>query len=385
MASGLNGGGGAAVPAPAERVTRAQVERQSALVAGEDLLKAILDSSPSIILVLNGTRQIVYYNRALLDLLHLDDPGDLLGMRPGEAVGCIHSGECLGGCGTAEACEFCGALLTIQDGLSGRAAERECRITRLVEGRSEALDLAVAARPVVIGGERFVTFSLVDISHEKRRRALERIFFHDVMNTASCVQGLADVVAQLAGGSAVHRSAETLRAASRQLVHEIVNQRTLAAAETNDVVLEPAPVSTLELLVEEVGRYSGFPVARQRKLEIDPEAADVRMLTDRALLGRVIGNMLSNALEASRVGETVRAGCRECGNEVEFWVHNSGVMPREVQLQVFQRSFSTKGGGRGLGTYSMKLLTESYLGGKVSFSSSPEEGTVFRARYPRVR
>ena len=36
----------------------------------------------------------------------------------------------------------------------------------------------------------------------------------------------------------------------------------------------------------------------------------------------------------------------------------------------------------GYGTYSMKLLSERYLGGSVSFESSEDTGTVFRARYP---
>ncbi len=48
---------------------------------------------------------------------------------------------------------------------------------------------------------------------------------------------------------------------------------------------------------------------------------------------------------------------------IEFWVHNHAVMPESVQRQVFQRSFTTKGRGRGLGTYSVKLLTERYLEG----------------------
>jgi sensor histidine kinase regulating citrate/malate metabolism len=54
-------------------------------------------------------------------------------------------------------------------------------------------------------------------------------------------------------------------------------------------------------------------------------------------------------------------------------------MPPEVQLQIFQRSFSTKGKGRGVGTYSMKLLTERYLGGKLAFTSAAGEGTTFTA------
>lgn len=58
----------------------------------------------------------------------------------------------------------------------------------------------------------------------------------------------------------------------------------------------------------------------------------------------------------------------------------------EVQLQLFQRSFSTKGqSGRGIGTYSMKLLSERYLGGKVEFTSREPEGTVFTLTIPKSR
>jgi sensor histidine kinase regulating citrate/malate metabolism len=44
---------------------------------------------------------------------------------------------------------------------------------------------------------------------------------------------------------------------------------------------------------------------------------------------------------------------------------------------MFKRSFTTKGIGRGLGTYSMKLLGEKYLKGKVGFESSKQNGTTF--------
>ena len=65
-------------------------------------------------------------------------------------------------------------------------------------------------------------------------------------------------------------------------------------------------------------------------------------------------------------------------------VNNSAVVPQDVQLQVFQRSFSTKGAaGRGIGTYSMKLFGERYLGGEVGFVSRELEGTTFRLRLPK--
>jgi sensor histidine kinase regulating citrate/malate metabolism len=58
-------------------------------------------------------------------------------------------------------------------------------------------------------------------------------------------------------------------------------------------------------------------------------------------------------------------------------VKNENVMTEEVQMQLFHRSFSTKGNGRGLGTYSIRLLTENYLKGEVGFTSSASTGTIF--------
>jgi sensor histidine kinase regulating citrate/malate metabolism len=84
-------------------------------------------------------------------------------------------------------------------------------------------------------------------------------------------------------------------------------------------------------------------------------------------------------------GDTVTMGCKGLSGRVEFYVHNPANMPRSVQLQIFRRSFSTKGTGRGLGTYSIKLLSERYLRGVVGFESAPEAGTTFHASYPLTR
>jgi signal transduction histidine kinase len=92
--------------------------------------------------------------------------------------------------------------------------------------------------------------------------------------------------------------------------------------------------------------------------------------------------MIKNALESSNDGDRVTVGSRFKDNGIEFYIHNNGFMPDEVQLQIFQRSFSTKGAGRGLGTYSMKLLSEKYLRGKILFESSEGNGTTFYARFP---
>jgi sensor histidine kinase regulating citrate/malate metabolism len=84
----------------------------------------------------------------------------------------------------------------------------------------------------------------------------------------------------------------------------------------------------------------------------------------------------------SEEGQKVSLGFRNFG-AAEFRVHNDAVMPEMIRLQVFRRSFSTKSPlGRGIGTYSAKLVTERYLGGSLSFSSSEEQGTTFAVTLP---
>jgi sensor histidine kinase regulating citrate/malate metabolism len=94
--------------------------------------------------------------------------------------------------------------------------------------------------------------------------------------------------------------------------------------------------------------------------------------------------MVKNALEASKKGERVTLGCKEVENGIEFFVHNPDYIPPRIQLQIFNRSFSTKGKNRGLGTYSMKLLTEKYLQGRVSFVTDKEKGTTFFAKFKNL-
>ena len=370
--------------APAERLASDEIEAQSVQFQHMPLSVWALDAVPDIFLIVNAQRQIVFANQALARYLNLESRECVNGMRPGEALRCVHAQETEGGCGTTEFCATCGAVRAILSSLEGRATVEECRLT--LQG-GEALDLRVWATPVHLNGERFSVFTIKDIGDEKRRRALERVFFHDILNTAS---GASSLVSLLDGASLSeqYELKADLTTAIDRLISEINAQRELAAAENNDLVVRPSSVQSLDVLYEAAVVGRGYDVARGKRIRVAPDAEDVSLIIDRILLGRVIFNMTKNALEASKSTDYVTLGCRKLadgdGAKVEFWVHNPGAMPDEVQLQIFQRSFTTKGMGRGLGTYSMQLLSERYLNGKVSFESTPDKGTTFRARYPLV-
>jgi signal transduction histidine kinase len=107
-------------------------------------------------------------------------------------------------------------------------------------------------------------------------------------------------------------------------------------------------------------------------------------VTDKALLLRVLTNLMLNALEASSAGGTVRLAMAIGASTARFSVWNDGAIPAVVVPRVFQRFFSTKGGhSRGHGTFAVKLLVERYLGGEVGFSTSAAEGTTFWVELPR--
>lgn len=66
-----------------------------------------------------------------------------------------------------------------------------------------------------------------------------------------------------------------------------------------------------------------------------------------------------------------------------FSVWNPETIHPDVARRIFQRNFSTKDApGRGIGTFSMKLLGEKILGGKVRFTTSALEGTFFSFEHP---
>ena len=368
---------------PTPRASAQEVSQQSELVKSQTLLAMLLDYIPDLLVILNSDRQIVFANQSVADFLGIGDLSSTLGRRPGETLDCIHASEMDGGCGTSPSCTTCGAALALNAAAEGQSAVQECRILR--RDNREALDFRVYTKPFMIGEERFTLFTLSDVSHENRRRALERIFFHDVLNTAGGVHGVAQLMA-IVNEDEQPELREMMGRFSKRLIDEIIAQRSLASAESGELVPEKIPVNLTELMNETADLYRNHSVAAERHIVVTPPSGTLAeepvIITDPHLIARVLGNLLKNALEASPPGETVTLSLHCDSAHAQLSVHNSGVIPKDVQMQLYQRSFSTKGKGRGLGTYSIKLLTEKYLGGTVRFETTSEGGTTFYARYP---
>lgn len=363
--------------APPERISPTGLARLHAQLLNDSGLCALIDAMPEFAMVVGPTRQVLLGNRTLLEFCAAQEIDSVVGMRPGELLACCHAQEAANGCGTAEACRGCGAIAAILAALDGERASRECRVLRETEQGVSALDLRVWGNPFPWHGETLVLVVASDISSEKRRQVLERIFFHDLLNTAGIINNLTELVCD--GHMSFDKARPMLRETALDLINEIRSQRELLEAENDELKVKPGPMQS-ELFLETVARsYRNRPGA---VVQLDPQCAEVFFHSDERLLARVIGNLVKNALEASPEGGVVTLGCSSDGDELSFSVHNPGEIPRPLQLQIFHRSFSTKEPGRGIGTYSVKLLTERYLKGRVSFVSTAEAGTTFTVTYP---
>jgi nitrogen-specific signal transduction histidine kinase len=367
-------------PGPAGRLTLPEVLSQGSSLGREGLLTATLDRLQGLIAVVNQHNQIIFANAAFASFFGAA-ADDLRGMKPGEVFHCLREPD--GGCGLSEGCGFCGTLMAIDESRGSRAAAtRDCSMAGMTSGRLSAHEFRVRAIPFDVSGEHFVLVSLRDISGQKRRQALERIFFHDILNTASGMKVTIDLLKAGPADSGSRALLERLEGICETLVDEIQSQKILVSAENGTLTIQRSLIESTSLITEVTAAFEGQEVARERRIVIAPFSESVTLVSDDSLLRRVITNMLKNALEATPEGGTVSIGFRPDGGRARFWVNNPGVIPEQARRQIFRRYFSTKGADRGLGTFSMKLLTEEYLRGSIGFESSPAGGTTFTVSVP---
>jgi signal transduction histidine kinase len=371
------------MPASSERSAATEIEADSRLLEAVPALSRILNALPGMAMVVNRDRQVVLANQGLVQFVGAAAPEELLGLRPGEILECVNAGETGQGCGTSESCSVCGTLRAITAAQVGRAQTQTCRFRRRTEIGEEALELTVSTAPLDIGGRPFTLVFGFAAGDRAQRLWFEHAMLPQALALAAETEALAGTLSGAgADPAALSQTAALLVSSSRRLTEFLREPLEMAELEAGAVRGAREPVFAFELLSAAAGELRFHEAARNREMRLDPDAADCRVETDRTLACRILTKMLVNALEASPAGDTVTLGCRACDGVAELWVRNPGVIPAAVQMCIFQRSFSTKGPGRGYGTYWMRLIAERRLGGSVDFHSNPEEGTTFSVRLP---
>ncbi len=354
------------------------IYREAAEIIRSSCFSSLLEEIPNMIIIMNPNRQIIYMNKMFSREAGKKPIIDSQGMRPGECLMCIHASKTRFGCGNTDFCKICGFARSIQNSERGLKSTGECNIT-LKKG--ETLTYRVHTQPFSHKGRRYIFAYLQDISDFKTRQLLENIFLHDINNSITALNGLNEMIDELP----VDQTKKIINDLSLRLTDEVHSYRLITEAENKSLSIIISEVN-LDDLIDNIIE-SLLNIRHLRNRNIIHKKSGLSVNTDETLLRRVLINTIKNALEASSEDQEILVftTSEENRGSVKIRVKSYPLIPKDVQMQIFQRAFSTKGHGRGWGTYSIRLLTERYLGGNVNFVSGEKQRTVFSISIPDLQ
>lgn len=169
-----------------------------------------------------------------------------------------------------------------------------------------------------------------------------------------------------------------------RLLRLVENLLTTARLESDELQITIGRL-LFEDLVREVVEGLGSDANR---IKVDVPGNLPVLHTDRQLLGRVLSNLIDNALKYSPDGSPCELGARGEGDVVVLWVtdHGIGIEPAKLE-RIFDRFYQVDSSstrqfpGAGLGLSMVRDLLER-LGGTISVDSSPGNGSTFMVHLP---
>lgn len=185
---------------------------------------------------------------------------------------------------------------------------------------------------------------------------------------------------------------DTEPAQVRDLAGKILQGLRTLEGTVNDILLfarqgcyQPGDQDLAELLKEALRGIEHLAQARQVPLELQPPERPSTVWADRIQLLRALGNLLSNAIEASQPGQQVTllaVPAAQRPGQVEIRVQDQGPgIPAADRRRIFDPFYTTKSTGTGLGLPMVQRIVENH-GGTLELQDAPGGGACFRLTLP---
>ncbi|WP_051677049.1 PAS domain-containing sensor histidine kinase [Maridesulfovibrio frigidus] len=361
-----------------DKATLREQQRALKLEIGPRLIEAV----PHAVLVINENREIVLCNKVLMNLFDIEKQDDLLGLRPGELLRCINS-HASQGCGENDQCEHCEVLNALTKSFKGKVSNTECSLLTRTQGVLKAITFSLFYSPFKIKEEFYSILYLSDISAQKNKAILEKIFLHDLMNAVNGIIGASSLIQMKQNEISSPELAGMIKERANFIANEIKAHQLFTSADNEELKVEIEQIDTFNMLDSLKTMFSGSPITDGKKIILSKEADAVSISSDKNILYRVLENLIKNAIEASSTDQTVTINCHKENSDIVFEISNENFIPKDDQFKIYKKFFSTKGEGRGLGTYSVKMFAENYLQGTTWFETSAK-GTTFFVKIPLI-
>jgi PAS domain S-box-containing protein len=129
----------------------------------------IFEAAPVGLMLLDSNTVIRYANQTAADLVSRA-PADLIGQRGGGGLGCVHSLENPGGCGSGSVCPGCPLRNGLESVLAGGQSIHgaEIVLTLVINGKPRQRWLKVNVEPIEIDHEPLVIVAVDDITRSKQ-------------------------------------------------------------------------------------------------------------------------------------------------------------------------------------------------------------------------
>lgn len=165
-----------------------------------------------------------------------------------------------------------------------------------------------------------------------------------------------------------------------ELIHKFFD---LAKLESGDKSIEITKVNMNEACRETILAFYDLLTTKEFDVHIDIPERNIYALGDAEVLGRVLNNLISNAIAYGYEGKTLGMALRDDDRYVyvDVWDRGKGIDESHID-KVFERMYTLEDSrnrlyqGSGLGLTITKRLVEA-LGGEIHLSSKPYEKTVF--------
>ncbi|NMO54309.1 sensor histidine kinase [Actinoplanes sp. TBRC 11911] len=212
---------------------------------------------------------------------------------------------------------------------------------------------------------------------------------HELRAPVTAIIGLGRLLTDEASDSLTeeqHRQVDLIRGSATDLLTLVNDLLDLAKAEAGRVEPRWTDVDLRAMFGQLRGTLR--PLATRPEVDFridDPAVASLR--SDETLLGRVLRNLLTNALKFTAAG-SVRLSVRRVDGDAEFVVADTGTgIPPEQHERIFEEFYQVPGSsalsGRGTGLglpYARRLA--GILGGALRLESEPGRGSRFTLRLP---
>jgi len=217
--------------------------------------------------------------------------------------------------------------------------------------------------------------------------AMERNFLmsvsHELRTPLTAIRGHVSALLEgvVAEPELRQASLETVEAEASRLERLVGDILDLAKLDTHRFTVTREEVDMGALLDQAYETYRDE--ARRRRIDYRRDARERPVIIsdgDRVL--QVVGNLISNAFQATPDGGSVSLGLAQRNSSVHVSVEDSGPgIPPEKREHLFRPFISESGGGTGLGLAIAKELSAA-LGGRIELSSEVGRGSRFELVLP---